>query len=692
MRVVRFLIAVLVPVGLATGAGAEPFAPNPHLDWTVSPEQIHDACKSAKDRADTALREITVLEPQSRSFANTPAAVEAALDDLYDTTSGDAFLKDVAVSSATRDAARGCQTLLDKYNLEVFNREDLYKAVKDYADKDEKLGGEDKKLLQKELLDFKRNGLMLAKDERAEVKKLKDRIVEIQQAFAKNVDDVKDSLLVTRAELDGLPDDYINRLERDGDKYRVTVDYPDYFPFMENARDPQARRKLEFLFNNRAASENVPLFAEALKLRAEAAGRLGFANHAAYVLEDRMAKNPFTVEDFLSRLRSKLKPLGNAELKVLLELKSKEEGARSDGKIDAWDWRYYDNQLKKSRYQIDQEAIKEYFPMETVVSGMLKVYQKLLGIRFREIPDAAVWHPDVKLYEIVDATSGLPSGPPIAYFYMDLFPREGKYKHAASFNIVNGRRLADGTYQKPVAAIVANFPKSTNTAPSLLKHGSHQDVETIFHEFGHVMHMTLTKARYERFSGANTAWDFVEAPSQMLENWVWDPAVLASLSGNYKDPSKKLPEDLLKKMIAVRNVDTGLVQLRQVFLSEVDMAYHTEREIKDPTALYARMMRDISLIPMNPGTNPEASFGHLFDGYDAGYYGYLWSKVYAQDMFSRFESEGLLNPAIGKQYRDEVLAPGGSQDEMDLVRKFLGREPNEDAFLRSLGLEKKKGA
>lgn len=685
----RGLIIAAAVLGLSRpGAAADPFSPSRFLNWSASAEQIHDDCASARQRADSALREITSLDTFSQSFSNTPAAVETALDDFYDATAGDAFLKDVAVSSATRVAARDCQTLIDKYNLEVFNREDLYRAVKSYADKGGNLAAEDKKLLEKELLDFKRNGLMLPPDRRAEVKRIKDRLVEISQSFAKNIDDVKDSLLVTREELSGLPDDYVNRLEKAGDKYRVTVDYPDYFPFMENARDPGARRRLEFIFNNRAAKENVPLFAEAIRLRAEAAGRLGYPSHAAYVLEDRMAKNPFAVEDFLSRLRSKLKPLGKAELKVLLELKKNEEGAKSDGMIDAWDWRYYDNQLKKTRYQIDQEAIKEYFPMETVVSGMLKVYQQLFGVTFREIPDAAVWHPDVKLYEIRDASGG----DAIAYFYMDLFPREGKYKHAASFNIVNGRLLPDGSYQKPIAAIVANFPKSTTNAPSLLKHGSHQDVETIFHEFGHVMHMTLTKAHYERFSGANTAWDFVEAPSQMLENWVWDPTVLASLSGSYKDPSKKLPEDLLQKMIAVRNVDTGLVQLRQAFLSEVDMSYHTEREIKDPTALYARMMREISLIPMNPGTNPEASFGHLFDGYDAGYYGYLWSKVYAQDMFSRFESEGLLNPAIGRQYRDEVLAPGGSKDEMDLVRRFLGREPNEQAFLRSIGVGPAKGS
>jgi len=685
----RFLI-LLAALGLTqTRAAGEPFSPSPYLQWQAGPEQIAADCEAARRRADSQLQSVTAMSEPSHTFSNTPQAVEAAIDDFYDATSGDAFVKDVAVSSSTRQAARDCQTLIDKFVLDVFNREDLYNAVKTYADRKESLAGEDKKLLDKELLDFKRNGLMLPEEKRYQVKKIKERLVEIQQEFAKNLDDVKDSLLLTRPELDGLPDDYINRLEKVADKYKVTVDYPDYFPFMESGKNADARRRLEFLFDNRAARQNVPLFTEAIKLRREAAELLGYPSHAALVLEDRMAKNPASVERFLDGLHGKLKKLGRAELKVLLALKKKEEGRKSDGVIHVWDWRYYDNQLKKTSYQVDQEQIKEYFPLETVVSGMLAAYQKLLGIKFREIPDAAVWNPDVKLYEITDAGGG----EPLAYFYMDLFPREGKYKHAASFNIVNGRRLPDGSYQKPVAAIVANFPKSTAEHPSLLKHGSHEDVETIFHEFGHIMHMTLTTAHYERFSGANVAWDFVEAPSQMLENWVWDPGVLAGLSGSYKDPNKKLPDDLLKKMIAAKNVDTGLVQLRQLFFSEVDMEYHGQYGGDvDTTELYSRLMREVSLIPMNPGTHPEASFGHLMDGYDAGYYGYLWSKVYAQDMFSRFESEGLLNAAIGRQYRDEVLAPGGSQDELDLVRKFLGREPNDEAFLKSLGLASPKGA
>jgi thimet oligopeptidase len=316
-----------------------------------------------------------------------------------------------------------------------------------------------------------------------------------------------------------------------------------------------------------------------------------------------------------------------------------------------------------------------------VVDRMLEAYQKLLSVRFREIPDGASWHPDVRLFEITDSAGGAP----IAYFYMDLFPRAGKYSHAAAFGLITGRRLPDGTYRKPVSAIVANFDRPAAGRPSLL---SHDEVETIFHEFGHVMHQTLTKARYGRFSGSNVARDFVEAPSQMLENFVWDPAVLPSLSGHYKDRSKKLPKDLMEKMIAARNADVALVNLRQLLFGIVDMSYHSSRPPSDTTALYARVMKDVSLLPMTPGTHPEASFGHLMGGYDAGYYGYLWSKVYAQDMFSVFKAAGVMSPIVGRRYRQEILEPGSSRDEMESLKAFLGREPGEDAFLESIGLKK----
>lgn len=665
---------------LILAAPAAAFVPSAYLKFDTPAEEILPRCRAAKQRAETALQAIASLSPSARTFENTPEALENALWDLTDEESSDTFLKYVAVSSVTRAAAHECETMLAQFGVEVFTREDLYRALKDYAAKKEPLSGEAKKLLEKELLDFKRNGLTLDAASRRQVKQIKKRLVDLELAFGKNLNEVKDFLLLTREELDGLPPDYVSRLQKEGDKYKVTLDYPDYFPFMNNARNPEARRRLEFLYNNRARKENLPILKEVLDLRREAAKLLGYPTHAHYVLEERMAKDPARVRRFIDDLKKKLKVLAEKELDALVGLKAAEEGAKSDGKINAWDWRYYDNKLKKERYQIDLEQIKEYFPMERVTAGMLEVYQELLGVRFRQIPQALVWHPDVKLYEITDAAGGSPIG----YFYMDLYPREGKYKHAAAFDIVKGRRLPDGSYQPPVSAMVANFNKPTPQRPSLLKHGDHEEVETYFHEFGHIMHQTLTRAKYGRFSGSSVARDFVEAPSQMLENWVWNPQVLAKLSAHYKDPSKTLPPELLQKMLAAKNVNSGLVNLRQLFFASIDQAYHAQPP-KDTTAVYAKLMKEVSLIPMSAGTHPEASFGHLM-GYDSGYYGYMWSKVYAEDMFTRFEEEGVLNPVIGRRYRETILESGSSRDEAELLRQFLGREPSQEGFLRSLGL------
>jgi Zn-dependent oligopeptidase len=665
-------------------AASATFTPYEALKFDATPAELLQDCTNAEKRAQSALAGIASLPPTARTFENTPWALDRALYDLSDQTASDTFLEQVAVSSSVRDAGNQCDVMLSQFGVDVYSREDLYKAIKEYAAKNEPLKGEDARLLEKTLLDFRRSGLELPPATRAQVSEIRKTLAKLEADFGKNINESKDYALFTRAELDGAPESFVAKLDMEGDKYKVGVDYPTYFPFMENVRDPQSRRVLEGKFNNRAARLNLPIFQEALKLRLKAANLLGYETHADYATEENMAKNPKTINAFLERLRGKLKPLGQEELEVLLAFKRAMEGRSSDGIFHAWDWRYYDNLLNKTKYDVDQEKVREYFPADLVVEQMLNVYQKLLGVRFRQIPDGVSWHPDVKLFEITDASGGAPIG----YFYMDLFPREGKYGHAAAFNMVTARAMPDGTYQKPVSAIVANFDKPSADRPSLL---NHDEVETIFHEFGHIMHQTLTKAKYGRFSGSNVARDFVEAPSQMLENFVWDPVVLASLSGHYKDRSKKLPKDLLDKMLAARNADVGLINLRQLLFGMVDMAYHGHYPPSDTTKLYGKVSKDVSLIPMSEGTHPEASFGHLMGGYDAGYYGYLWSKVYAQDMFSVFKADGVVSPAVGRRYRTEILEKGSSRDEMDSLKAFLGREPSEEPFLESIGLKKSAG-
>jgi thimet oligopeptidase len=623
--------ALLAAVMLAAAPAKAGFTP---LDFSLDAAGIKHVCSAAKMKAEQRLKGLSALNPPT--FANAFVEFSNILSDLGDETAIPMFLGQVSMDKGIRDAGIECDTDISKYAVEVFTREELYKVMKTAADRGELLEGEDARLVEKTLLDFKRSGLGLPPAERAKLLDIRQKLVALSNDFSKEVAETKDFALFTDKQMAGVPEDMKKRLEKAEGKYKVSLDYPDYFPFMEFAKDPEARKALEAKFNLRGGQKNKDRLAEVLALRVEAAHLLGYKTHAHYVLEERMAQSPEAVTAFLDRIRKKLYEKGRPELQELIALKRAEEGPKSDGVLRAWDWRYYHEKLMRTKYQVDQEKIKEYFPMEIVIDGMLKVYQELLGLNFREVPpsEGKTWHPDVKLYEVSDSKTGIV----ISRFFMDLYPREGKYKHAAAFTLIQGRVLPDGAYQKPMSSIVANFPKPTPEKPSLLPHS---DVETVFHEFGHIMHQTITRAKYQRFSGTSVARDFVEAPSQMFENWVWKEPILNRMSGHYQDRSKKLPPEMIKKMVAAKNVDAGLKYLRQNFFATYDMTLNTAGT-KDSTELYGKLMKEISLIPMSPGTMPEASFTHLM-GYDAGYYSYLWAEVFAQDAFSRFEKEGLLN-------------------------------------------------
>ncbi len=655
------------------------FTPYEPLRFDLTPTEILEDCTNARKRAETDLAHIASLSAPSRTFDNTVWALDRALFDFYDATSGEAFLGEVSVSSSVRDAGHQCEVTISQFTVDLYSREDLAKAIDDFTAKRVTLRGEDARLLDKTLLDFKRSGWGLPAPKRREVRDIRKRLAQLEVDFNRNIAESNDYVLFNKDQLDGLSDGFIAKLARQGDQYKVGVDYPTYFPFMENARRADSRRLLELKFNDRASRTNIPLLQEALALRRKAARLLGYSNHADFAIEPNMARRADSAGAFLSRLRARLKSLSRDERSALLSLKSAMEGPSADKVIHAWDWRYYDHLLRKTKFDVDSELVREYFPTDLVVDQMLDVYQRLLGLKFRVMRSPLTWHPETTLYEITDAAGG----ELIGYFYTDLFPRDGKYGHAAAFTLVVGRRLTDGRRQRPVSAIVANLDKPSSGRPSLL---SHDEVETLFHEFGHIMHQTLSKANYGRFSGSNVARDFMEAPSQMLENWVWDPVVLQSLSGHYRDRTKKLPRELLDKMLAAKNADIGLTTLRQIMFGEIDLDYHSANPPSDTTKAYGRFAEKISLVPMSAGTHPEASFGHLMGGYDAGYYGYLWSKVYAQDMFSVFQAQGVMNPTLGRRYREQILEQGSSRDEADSLQTFLGRPPQEDAFFKSIGL------
>ena len=657
---------------------ADMFNKNGVLHFDYKAEELAPAEAAARVKLEKDLAALIAIPQAERTFDNTIMGYERAFDNYGNALGMSGFLSYVSTDKKFRDAANDLQMQISQYMVDVATRRDVYKAIREYTDTNPKLDPVQAKLVKEMLIGFKNSGMDLNDADLEKFKALNKEKAEYIIKFDKNIQEYKDPLAVTQEQLKGLGEDYIQKLAKTEDgKYLVTLDYPDYVPFMQNADDEQARKELEFKFNRRGGQENVELLEKTLTLRREIAHLLGYKNHAELRLEDRMAKNPKTVMTFLKDLQKKLKPLGKKEDKEMIAYKNSKTGKNSRT-LYSWESGYWSNKFRKENLELDSEKIKEYFPSQVVIDGMLDLFGGVFGITFEPV-DIPVWHPDVKAFKIKDKATGAL----VAYFYMDLYPREGKYKHAACFGLVDGEEKQDGTYQIPFVAIVANLNKPSGDTPSLLKHG---EVETLFHEFGHVLHNALTKAKYSAFSGTSVSWDFVEAPSQMLERWAWDPQVLKKISKHYKT-GEPLPDELIKRMIAAKNFGAGGMYLRQDFFAQYDMTLHTADTTPDSTKLYFELTKKIRGLPLTKGTIPQASFGHIMGGYDAGYYGYLWSEVIAEDFFGEFKKHGIFNPETGLKFRREILEKGGTLDEEKMVENFLGRPADNKPFLKSIGLE-----
>lgn len=674
------LLLVTALLLTATGAFsmADMFNKDGVLHFNYRAQDLAPAEAAARVKLEKDLAALIAIPQAERTFENTIMGYERAFDNYGNALGMSGFLSYVSTDKQFRDAANDLQMQISQYMVDVATRRDVYKAIREYTDTNPRLDPVQAKLVKEMLIGFKNSGMDLNDADLEKFKALNKEKAEYIIKFDKNIQEYKDPLAVTQEQLRGLGEDYIQKLSKTDDgKYLVTLDYPDYVPFMQNADDEQARKELEFKFNRRGGQENVELLEKTLTLRREIARLLGYKNHAELRLEDRMAKNPKTVMAFLKDLQKKLKPLGKKEDKEMIAYKNSKTGKNSRT-LYSWESGYWSNKFRKENLELDSEKIKEYFPSQVVIDGMLDLFGGVFGITFEPV-DIPVWHPDVKAFKIKDKASG----ELVAYFYMDLYPREGKYKHAACFGLVEGEEKQDGTYQIPFVAIVANLNKPSGDTPSLLKHS---EVETLFHEFGHVLHNALTKAKYSAFSGTSVSWDFVEAPSQMLERWAWDPQVLKKISKHYKT-GEALPDDLIKRMIAAKNFGAGGMYLRQDFFAQYDMTLHTADTTPDTTKLYFELTKKIRGLPLTKGTIPQASFGHIMGGYDAGYYGYLWSEVIAEDFFGEFKKNGIFNPETGLKFRREILEKGGTLDEEKMVENFLGRPADNKPFLKSIGLE-----
>jgi thimet oligopeptidase len=643
---------------------------------SVTPESVRSETDAALAVADALVARV-VASAGAPTFDETLWPLELAGAELVAAYGRGAFMGQAHPDAQIRDAGSAAEERLNKWRVALVSRSDVYGAVRAFAETDAAaaLDGEDARLLAHWLRDFRRAGHDLPDAEREELERLNNRLVEIKVGYQRNINDYQDGIDVTREQLAGLPDSYVERL-KPGDApgtFRVSLDYPEIGPFMEQAHDRELRRTLFLKDWNKASEANRPLLAEVLEVRRRIATLLGEPTWANHAMELKMARSPDRVRDFYTTLLPSLDAAIEADLEGL------RAGLASDGHdgpVTAWDWRYYDERLRRAEYGVDQDRISEYLPLEPVIDGMFELTGEVLGLSYRQVEDARAWHPSVRLYEILDRSSG----ESIAHFYADLHPREGKFSHAAAWPLVTGHRATDGSYVRPVSAILANFTPPSATGPALLRH---REVETLFHEFGHILHMSLSRASYARFSGAETEWDFVEAPSQIMEHWTWEPSVLGRFARHH-ETNEPIPDDLVRDMLRARWVNVGIRLGAQAFYGQVDLALHADPGPVDPDEALRRTYA-VTGLPYPEGTFMLAGFGHLMD-YDAGYYGYLWAEVIGDDMFGRFTREGVTSPVVGADYRREILEPNGTRDASELVRAFLGRDPSHEEFLRLRGM------
>lgn len=652
-------------------------------EFETTPAALNATAEQTMATANAALDRIGKLPPGRVNFANTIGALDdtvfqtgGALGRLY-------LIKETSTNAAMREAATAAVKRLQEWAVGLDYREDVYRAVKAYADTQPQLAGEEAKLLAETMRDYRRAGLALPKSQRDEVERLRKELASVSTDFDRNINQAKHGLKFTKAELDGAPDSLLNApgVKTGDNEYTVMVNVTwQRLAVMELVKSEAVRQRVFTEHSRLAMKENVPLVEKILVLRDNIAKRLGYANWADYQIEVKMAKNGRTAIAFEEKLRDGLQPKLDAELAEFRRLKVAETGDLN-AQINVWDWLYFADQLKKTKYNVDGEQLRVFFPMQRVLDGMFAIYQRIFGVTFRQLTPPYQWVDGLQLWVVSDTQTSEPLG----FFYLDLFPREGKYNHFAMFPIIEGKRLGDGNYQRPVISLVCNFPPPSTDTPSLLDHDS---VETLFHEFGHAMHAILTRAQFTRFAGTSVPGDFVEAPSQMLENWTWDKQVLDSFAADYRDPGKKIPPEILDQLQAAKYATYGSHYRRQLSFGLMDLYLHTQITAANATNAIPLVNATLAetFLPPPEDTAFIAYLGH-FTGYDAGYYGYAWADAIAADMATVFENapDGYFDQAVGRRLREEIYSKGNSRDVNISIEKFLGRPRSIEPFLKKIG-------
>ncbi|MBA3457417.1 MAG: Zn-dependent oligopeptidase [Deltaproteobacteria bacterium] len=615
-------------------------------------------CLEGLERAQALRPKVKTLETYNQLL--TAASESNALAGL---------MSEVHPEEAIREAARECEQEVSRFYSELNLDRDLYDALAAVPVTD--ADPVTQRFHAHTLRDYRRAGVDKSPEIRARLKQIDEDLTKLGQQFSKTISEDVRALEITDAKrLAGLPSDFIASHPPDAEGIvRITTDHPDYNPFMTYAEDDELRKQLYIAFRSRGDQHNEDVLRDILKLRAEKASLLGFANWADYITADKMIKSGTLAAEFIEKVWKLAAPRAETDYKELLrQLQRTQPKATA---VTDWQKTWLENLVKRERYEVDASIVRQYFPYERVLSGLLEITSEIFEITYALVTDAHPWHRTVVIYDVMRGRKKL------GRIYLDMHPRDGKYKHAAQFPLKDGVRGV----QLPEGVLVCNFPKPTKGDPGLLEH---DDVVTMFHEFGHLMHHVLGgQQKWVTQSGVATEWDFVEAPSQMFEEWAWSYDTLARFARHH-ETDEVIPSALVEKMRRADKFGLGTATVQQIFYAAISLGFHrADPDQLDQRTEVQKLQKRYTPFAFVPGTRFHASFGHLV-GYSAMYYTYQWSLVIAKDLLTPFASKGLMATDVTFAYRDKVLVPGGTRDAADLVRDFLGREYDFTAYERFL--------
>lgn len=652
------LSLMALALGSSACLAAVPSLPGPAFPIYATADALKAACDNNVAQANQLLKQLEKRPVDARWLA----AFDAFNAQVEDLANPQQFLSAVHADKAMREASEACELRWNDFTSTLGQNERLFQATRKVKPKD----AIDRELVKTTLEGFEDAGVALPPAQRARAKELADRIASLGVDFQRNIRDAGVRVAYTEAELKGVPESAWKNAKRDdAGKLQLGVDYPTYYAVMQSADLEATRERIWRAKTNEGGEANLKLMAEIIQLRKEYATLFGATSWAEFTLRRRMAQTLPRAQAFLADVKAAVEDRERREIDELRRAKAEHLGQPLDAvRVERWDVLYYTERVRRARFNVDQDAFRQYFPPQESLQFCLRLIEKLMGVRYERVEGITLWHPEAQAYRVSDAASGKP----LATLWVDLYPRDGKYNHAAVWSLRNG---STAMKRAPQAALVVNFDRKGLTL---------EELETLLHELGHSVHNNLSATRYSQQAGTSVKRDFVEAPSQMLEDWVYDKQVL-KLFAEVCPSCKPVPDTMIEQAKAAKDYGKGVQQSRQHLYASYDLALYSG-EPRDPMALWASM-EGATPLGYVKGTMFPAGFAHIATNYSAGYYGYLWSLVVAKDMRTAF-GNNRLDPAVGKRYRDLVLANGSQRPPGELVKQFLGREFNSKAFFDDL--------